>query len=222
MASKVKENKKINKKRSPKKEVEIPVFVISKRERTAILAKNFSGIKEQPDAENFWIAKDKDNLPVLERKVSNLNCEAEGKTGEEKIGNAWQEIKKQAHQKNLTVSSAEKKSEKKGKGAAPLSERHKKTILWVGVTVIASLIFFIWIYNIRNSFSGIFDSASYTFSRSGGVLEEVNNSLSQFENQLSNLQNNLKDQSTAGADQSVVDQLKEKILVEELKNKLAK
>jgi hypothetical protein len=217
MALKLKENKKVGRKKSPKKEVEIPVFVISKKE-TVGFKKHFSEFEELREADNFRIARDKDDLPVLEKLVSVSDSGAEEKTHGENIQDEWKEIKNQTHQKSLSVSTAEKKE----KRSAPLSEKNKRAILWVSVTVIACLVFFVWLYNLKNSFSGIFGSASYTFSRSAGALQEVSSSFGQFQNQLSNLKNAVENQSAAGTDQGVVDQIKEKILVEELKDKLAK
>lgn len=218
MVPKVKKSKKISRKRSPKKEVKIPIFVISKKESSAGGAKkHFFESRESSGAESLKIVKDGDDLPVLERMVSVLEGEGAGKNREEEVGKEWQKIKNQTHHKNLAVSLSERKEKR---SAASLSEKHKRTIMWVSVVVLSCAIFFIWIFGLKNNFFEIFGSASYTFSRSEGALEEIGNSLEELGSQLSNSEEAPASQPAASSEEGIADKIKEKILVEELKSKL--
>ncbi len=190
----LKKSKKIVRKKSGRKEVEIPVFVISKKEKAAAKA----------EEKKFGIFKDGDNLPVFKNFFP-------GTPDEEKNGLEEKTYKKEAEVLVYKKESLRKKS--------LLPELPRKIIMWASVAVFACLIFFIWFSGLKNNFSGWFGSASYTFARQGEILEEVGNGAEEVNNEAAVSEE--AGQEGDGVDgKEILDQIKEKILVEELKNKL--
>lgn len=210
MSPKAKSEKKISRRRTVKREVDIPVFVVGgKKSRDAVheeqSARSFSG-------EGLKIVRGEDDLPVVEHSAFVPR--------EEEMADNLKKIKKQFHSEE-SLNPVPAKRSTVLKHSAPLSEGRKKAIMFVSVVVLASAIFFIWLIGLKNNFSGMLGLASYTFSRNaGGVLEEAGAGIDKLGDGLSNLEDALIRETSESADREVVDKLKEKILVEELKNKL--
>lgn len=193
MAKVLKKNKKIVRKKSGRREVEIPIFVISKKEKAAAKA----------EEKKFGIFKDRDNLPVFKNFFP-------GAPDEEKNG-----LKEKTHKEAEALIYKKESLRKK----SLLPESGKRIIMWASVAVFACLIFFMWFSGLKNNFSGWFGSASYTFDRQGESLEEVGNGAEE----VSNGAAVSEEEGQAGEvvdGKEILDQIKEKILVEELKNKL--
>ena len=207
MAKMVKKNKKtVSKKRSTKKrEVEIPVFVISKKER-AVAAK----VEEKKE---LGIFKDRDDLPVFQ----NFFPADQEEEKQEEVKKEWKHFKNTAHKKEVEISVSKKENQKRG---PLLPESRKRIIMWASVAILACLIFFIWFSGLKNSFSGLLGSVSYTFSRSEGVFEEASDSLEELNNEAVAPEETAGENSETVDGEEILDQIKEKILVEELKSKL--
>lgn len=193
-----------------KREVDIPVFVVGgKKFRDAVQeeqsARSFSG-------EGLKIVRGEDDLPVVEHSVFVPK--------EEEMVDNLKKSKKQVRPEESPNPVPASRNAVLKHGAF-LSEGRKKTIMFVSVVVLASAIFFIWLIGLKNNFSGMLGLASYTFSRNaGGVLEEAGAGIDKLGDGLSNLEDALIREARESADEAVVDKLKEKILVEELKSKL--
>jgi hypothetical protein len=210
MSPKAKSEKKISRRRTVKREVDIPVFVVGgKKFRDAVQeeqsARSFSG-------EGLKIVRGEDDLPVVEHSVFVPK--------EEEMVDNLKKSKKQVRPEESPNPVPASRNAVLKHGAF-LSEGRKKTIMFVSVVVLASAIFFIWLIGLKNNFSGMLGLASYTFSRNaGGVLEEAGAGIDKLGDGLSNLEDALIREARESADEAVVDKLKEKILVEELKSKL--
>lgn len=213
MAKIVKKNKKIVRRHSGRKEVEIPVFVISKKEQIPPSAKENQSVFEEKGkgSKEFGILKDKEDLPVFENFLVSSK-----ETKEKDVEKEWSNLKVSTHKKDTGVLVSGKKGSKK---AILLSESGRRIIMWASVAVFACLIFFIWFSSLKNNFFNFFGSVSYTFARQEGALEEVDNGLEELENQ-TNASLEEAETEAGDNDEGVLDQIKEKILVEELKNKL--
>ncbi|MFH2136797.1 MAG: hypothetical protein ABII19_04210 [Patescibacteria group bacterium] len=207
MAKMVKKNKKtVSKKRSTKKrEVEIPVFVISKKER-AVATK-------AEEKKELGIFKDRDDLPVFQ----NFFPADQEEEKQEEVKKEWKHFKNAAHKKEAEVLISKKENQKRG---PLLPESRKRIIMWASVAILACLIFFIWFSGLKNNFSGLLGSVSYTFSRSEGVFEEAGDSLEELNNEAVAPEETAGENSETVDGEEILDQIKEKILVEELKSKL--
>ncbi len=220
MAARVKKSKKINRKVSAKKEVEIPVFVISKNEhKIPPQEEKYSFTPKQSADEGIKIVKDEDDLPVFRNSAdSDSRPLVQNEDKEEEIKKTWGNLKHQTHSRNFAVAVPEKKNQEK----THLSENKRRAIMWTSVAVLAGVIFFIWLSSLKNNFSEIFGSVSYTFSRSGEIMGEVENSINELESQTPAAEETPKGEETINIENTVLDEIKEKILLEELKNKLGR
>ncbi|MBI5071971.1 hypothetical protein HZB93_03745 [Candidatus Falkowbacteria bacterium] len=220
MAVRAKKSKKTNRKVSVKKEVEIPVFVISKNEREiSPKEEKYSFAPKQSVDEGLKIVKDEDDLPVFRNSAdSDSRPSVKNEDKEEEIKKTWGNLKHQAHSRNFTVAVPEKKNQKK----AHLSENKRRAIMWTSVAVLAGVIFFIWLSSLKNNFSEIFGSVSYTFSRSGEIMGEVENGINELESQTPAVEETPEGGAVINSEDPVLDEIKERILLEELKNKLGR
>ncbi|MFA5129043.1 MAG: hypothetical protein WC445_03720 [Patescibacteria group bacterium] len=216
MAKIVKRNKKTVHKHPRRKEVEIPVFVIREKEQIVSPAarKKATLGKDEKGANEFGILKDGDDLPVFQNFSE--SADEEKNQDEVEVEKEWKYLKDATHKKDTDVLVSEKKSPKK---KVLLSESKKRIIMWASVAVFACLIFFIWFSSLENNFANLFGSASFTFSRSEGVLEEVGDSLEEFKEQINSSVETTEAEGGDG-EKGLLDQIKEKILVEELKDKV--
>ncbi|MFA5413642.1 MAG: hypothetical protein WC348_03825 [Patescibacteria group bacterium] len=212
MAKIERKSKKIVRKNSRRKEVEIPVFVINKKEEVFV-----SEVKNVRTAEekDFGIVKDRDDLPVFQNFSTTVHDRDDEEKIEEKLRDERARLKNAMLKKDDSESV---KEEKKSKKQAPLSEPRKRIIMWTSVAVLACLIFFMWLSSLKNNFSEFFGSASYTFSRTEEVFEEVEGGVEELNDQTAAPEET--PENTESADGGVLDQIKEKILVEGLKSKL--
>ena len=213
MAKIERKSKKIVRRNSRRKEVEIPVFVISKKEEVVVPEVKNVRMAEEKD---FGIVKDGDDLPVFQ----NFSATVRSHNDEEKIEEELQNERARLKSAMLKKDDGESvKEEKKSKKHAPLSEPRKRIIMWTSVAVLACLIFFMWLSSLKNNFSEIFGSASYTFSRTEEIFEEVEGSVEELNDQAAALEE-VSENGGEGSGNEVLDKIKEKILVEELKSKL--
>ncbi len=213
MTKLAKKGKKTVRKNSRRKEVEIPVFVISKKEKvnTSVVRGKTAPKKNKEREKEFTILKDKDDLPVF-HNFSNIPA---GDKRQEEFEGERNNSKSAAH-KNIKEVIEERVLEK-----APLPESKKIIIMWASVAVFACLIFFVWFSSLKNNFSDFFGSTSFTFSRQDGTLEELNRNLEELENQTNFPKEKTEPVGTIdGKETDFLGEIKEKILVEELKNKL--
>lgn len=212
----VKRNKKTGHKNPRRKEVEIPVFVIRKKEQivSSTAGKKAVPGKDEKSVKEFGILKDEDDLPVFQNFSE--SADEEKNQDEAEVEKEWKYLKDATHKKDTDVLVSEKKSPKK---KILLSESKKRIIMWASVAVFACLIFFIWFSSLKNNFADLFGSVSFTFSRSEGVLEEVGDSLEELKDQI-NSSVEMKEEEGGDGEEGLLDQIKEKILVEELKEKL--
>ncbi len=211
MVKKNKNSKKISRKRPAKKEVDIPVFVVGRKKLEEVFSAQDQ--TEKLIGESLKIIRDEEDLPVFENSFFSDKKEIAG--GEEReVAASFKETKKDSHLEKRPDSPVLKTSPKH---VAPLSYRKKKFIMWGSVVVLVGAIFFIWLIGLKNTFSSLPGLASYTFVRSaGGFFEETEAKVSAFGASLGNLENAIIKE----ADEAVVDKMKEKILVDELKDKL--
>ncbi len=211
MAAKIGKAKK--QKRAVKKEVEIPVRVVGKNS-----AKNFFGSDENRclsgSSQNVRLAvNDEGGLPHLETDFFLNN--------NKKLPAAASEPEKK---QNLNPPLEEKKSkilkqfeDKEVKHSLPPFLKEK--ILWASVAILASLVFFVWLAIIKINFSlrlnNFFDAKN-----TGSELQDLRGEWSNLREQWSNLENIVEQKTAASANQQIINKLKEKILVEEIKNKV--
>jgi hypothetical protein len=213
MAKTERKSKKIVRKNSRRKEVEIPVFVINKKEKVFVPEVKAVRMAEEKD---FGIVKDRDDLPVFQ----NFSATVHGRNDEEKIEEKLRDERARLKNAMLKKDDGESvKEEKRSKKQAPLSEPRKRIIMWTSVAVLACLIFFMWLSSLKNNFSELFGSASYTFSRTEEIFEEVEGSVEELNDQAAALEE-VSEKDGEGSGNEVLNQIKEKILVEELKSKL--
>jgi hypothetical protein len=206
-----------HRKKIPKKEIEIPVRVVGRAQAQNILnssGDDYFGSQEQrfPPKEDLplvkKIVKDEDGLPFLKTNFSPNHGLPAGVRGE---------------------GSKESKPEilsriRERKVRQPLSQDQKEKIMWVSVVLVVSLIFFVWFAIIKSNFS--FDFGVKNPFAAGSVgsvessLQNFRDDWSTLQEQWSSLENAAEERGAASANQQVINKLKEKILVEELKNNL--
>lgn len=208
----VKKKKKIIRRQSRRKEVEIPVFVISKKERAV-------APRIEKEKEKIGIFKDGEDLPVFKNFYSADRSHGGEEKDEEEIRGELERLKNISQKKEPEVLAEKPKSHKQG---ALLSEKRKRIIMWGSVAVFACLIFFIWLSSLKNNFSDLLGSSSYTFLRADGILEEVeeNKNMEEVKNQNVPSEEEVLGSEKTGSGEGTLDQIKEKILVEELKDKV--
>lgn len=205
MAPKAVGNKKIARRRSLKKEVEIPVYVVSRRkkEKPAPVVAQAAPATEENKKVFPQIIKDESGLPVLEN-ISPVAAEpAERDSGpEEKMAPV-------PPKKNVAQDIG--KSWPQGK---------KKTVMWASVAAVTTIIFFVWLAVFGKNLSLNLGSNSYTYFREAVSNPELGNSFQNLQTEWTNLEEYLAGKAAEGADAETLEKLKEKILVEEMKNKI--
>lgn len=220
--------KKTSRKRAkPKKEVEIPVYFTSKKagkepEDNPISENYF--LAEKPAEEKYQLLENEDDLPVL----GNVNDDAGGKHdfreetpgSEEEIAREMKKLKEK-NRENAVVAEEAVGNIRPG-GVSSWSMAKKKTVMWASVVSVAFVVFVAWLFVVQKSFSFDLGAQSYTVWReAAGEWQEAKAPLSELGEELSSFEESFEQEEIreTGGDEAV-NKLKEKILVDELKNKL--
>jgi len=233
MDKRFKKNQKASRRKTFKKEFEIPIYIINKKEGNAAPA---SPELEGTDQEKFQsnelkIVEDENALPVLETVGSNAH--GDSLLAKEKFSDI-QSVRAEDSEESAGLKddffggdradkAVVKKTDRtriKGKIFTPPEGKREK-IMWVSVFLIAGLIFFIWLWVLKENFSFSFGPQNpFTTQGEDNNLNDLKNRWDTLRNQWSNFNNSLEQKAAASANQQLVDKLKERILVEELKNKM--
>lgn len=218
MAEKAKIIKKVSRKKSAKKEIEIPILVVSSKKKENILAEREIFISNTGDTGVFpTIRKDENDLPVFEN-VSPRGEEISEPGREEKNAELMREAK-QADKSRLEVSE-ETPNKISARRASTWSPAKKKVVMWVSVTAFTAVIFLVWISVLGKNLSFDLGSNSYTYFKETVDNPELGQSLENFKEGWADLGNAIKEEPAAESADDTIDKLQEKILVEEMKNKL--
>lgn len=240
----------LSKKMAREKGFEIPVYVVKNDVRLPVAPSAKSEPAEIQARKNrtsgFKIVKDENDLPVFEKiaeqnlpvknqkkepaaaadVAKNVSVAAAGQkfAAEKKPARPPTKIKKEKAAKKFLSAKNGRKKEKRQNIFAELSEKSKMRVLWTSVAIIVCLIFFVWLSFLKENFSFNFNSKN---SQNLSITNDAGNALGDLKNQWNNLRsgwsdfgNVLKQRTSAGASQEVVDKLKEKVLVEEMRDKI--
>lgn len=227
MVSKIKK-KSARKRVSPKKkEVEIPVLVVRKKENkavgAAVVQENYFPAEERIP-EKYQILKNDNDLPVFEKNnfVSEESVMADLSTAseEEEMARAVKRIREGVRAEKVKSEDAPAGEKAEKKSGWSLAKR--KIIMWASVAGIAFAVFVIWASVIKNNFSFDWGAKSYTvFREASGNWQETETLLDELSQERVDIEKAMNQGQTAeSGSNEVVDKLKEKILVDELKNKL--
>jgi hypothetical protein len=223
------------------KEIKIPIKVVKEEgERAPEETEKEKKPKALSPDSPLRIVRDKDNLPVFDgaifekikvkkkaiEKTSNSRKKAEPEKARKKIEPA---VRKEEHEKE----------QKKDKKQNNISNVKKQKILVISVVGIASIIIFIWAIAIKSNIAHSLDVKGESIFSSG---DDFKSSFEGIKNKLEALSSSLKqkgessdsktetqtteeeiqapkDEAGASGD-NVLDKVKEKILIEEIKNKV--
>lgn len=206
-----------------KREVEIPIFVMDKKSERGVALES----KVESPIGELKIAKDEDDLPILENKNFPVVPE-ENFFVEEKKPSAQTVQKKDFLIKSSTVvrkkmdasPRVEQKAipavwKKKVKMVSPLDDpKRKETILFASVVLIASLIFFVWLVILRNNLSsGPETQNSFSLEKAGTIVNNFRSDWEKISSEWTNIESSLENQQKVeDLNKEVVDKLKDKIL----------
>jgi len=213
MAVKIRKEKK--QKRAAKKEVEIPVLVVKKAKEKDILSLSESNSFVR-SSQKLEFVNGKDNLPYLKADFfSDKNLLA-----------TESNLKKQTKKQNFSQNIDEKKTgvsvrlkEKELKHI--LSSVQKEKIMWVSVALLVFAIFFVWLAIVRMNFFVDFGVDNFFNTKNANSdLQNLREEWSKLREQWEYFPNIDKRKLDANVDQQMIDKLKEKILLEGIKNKI--
>lgn len=231
MASDIKKNKKIlSKKMAREKGFEIPVYMVKNDVRPPVAPSAKSepaGIQARKNrTSGFKIVKDENDLPVFEKIAENdlLSMPfglSEDVDREEKNDDGIETGQILEDQRETKIRDRAREGNW-GKKILLMPLGKRKMIMWVGVFAAVSLVFFIWFSVFKNNFSFNFGSSN-PFVWEKGENDSFNglgDSLDDLRSQWAEVRDLLEEKAANAANQEVVNKLKEKVLVEEMKNKL--
>jgi hypothetical protein len=220
MAEKAKTVKKIGRRKPARREVEIPILVVNTKKAEASQPEN-KGITEAAKNGNIFpqIIKDENDLPVFEGvSVGEENFSAT-RTEEETA-----ELIREARQAEKERREVREETESKdlARGISAWSPAKKKAVMWFGVAAFTAVIFLVWISVLGKNLSLNLGSSSYTYLREAAENPELKQSFENVKELWSDLENAAGEEvgTDAEAAGDTLDKLQEKILVEEMKNKL--
>jgi hypothetical protein len=220
MAEKAKTVKKIGRRKPALREVEIPILVVNTKKAEASQPEN-KVIAEAVKNGNIFpqIIKDENDLPVFEGvSVGEENFSAT--RTEEETAELMRETR--LAEKERREVREETASKDLARGISAWSPAKKKAVMWFGVAAFAAVIFLVWISVLGKNLSFNLGSSSYTYLREAAENPELKQSFENVKELWSDLENAAGEEAGTDAEAAgdTLDKLQEKILVEEMKNKL--
>jgi hypothetical protein len=214
-----KANGKLGRKRPVRKEFLIPVHVVGQG-KNGILSAKKEEIFDAPTGEKNFpkIIEDENNLPVFRRETPGIApAEKDGQISEEQAAEMIRGERRAAPESGKPSA-----AEEKGEGPGSWSLAKKKTVMWASVAAVTAVIFFVWLSVVGRNLSLNFGSNSYTYLRDSVNSQGLGKSFGNLQNQWTELGEYLKSQPAAASEEQTLGKLKEKILIEEMKNKIEK
>ncbi len=223
------------------KEVKIPIRIVAEKKKVEIPEKQIAKKKFAKLSAPLRIVKDKDNLPVLDgakfykEKVKKIELK---KVVEDKpeLKNHFPKVepeklkespRKVEEKKEDKVFKKEKRV-KVGLNIATISQKKREKILIASVAGIVSVICIGWVAFAKSNFSNFASQERKSgFSEESGIkdgFEDLKDKLQEFTAGIKERKEEPKIEEVAtennNSESEVIDKLKEKVLIEEIKNKI--
>jgi cytochrome c-type biogenesis protein CcmH/NrfG len=214
-----KASSKVGRKRPARKEFLIPVHVVGQTNK-GVLSKEKEEIFDAPSGEKNYpkIIEDENNLPVFEREVPEIDLEGKDSlVSEEQAAQIIREQRRAAMESRKSPGTEEDGESGKTGG---WSLAKKKTVMWASVAAVTAVIFFIWLSVVGKNLSLNLGSNSYTYLKDSVNNQGLDESFENLQDQWKELGEYLENQPAAENEEQALGKLKEKILIEEMKNKI--